>query len=216
MNKVQLGIVDDEKLIRDSLKIILGSNPEIEICGLCANGNEAYDLCAQKQVDVLLVDIRMPICDGVEGTQKIKRDFPDTKVLILTTFKDDEYIFDALKSGASGYLLKDTSPEIIMDAVLSVHKGNVIVHPEIAAKMVAVGLEEKAGTKEEIEKEYKLTAREMDIICGIGEGMSNKEIAKHLFLSEGTVKNHITEILYKLQLRDRTQIAIFAVKKHIV
>lgn len=215
MNKIRIGIADDERLIRESLKIILSSDPEIEVAGLCENGEAALELCKSSIIDVMLMDIRMPVCDGVLGTKLIKNSFPDTKVLILTTFKDDEYIYDALKFGASGYLLKDTSHEIILNSIKGIYNGNVIMHPEIAAKVIQTNNQPSSDNIEDIKSKYKLTTREIDIITGISLGLTNKEIGEKLFLTEGTIKNHITEILSKLELRDRTQIAIFAFKNKL-
>jgi DNA-binding NarL/FixJ family response regulator len=215
MNKIKLAIVDDEKLIRDSLNIIIGSDPDIEIVGLCANGEEAYTLCKNNAVDVVLMDIRMPKVDGVIGTKLIKETSPSTKVLILTTFKDDEYIFDAMKYGASGYLLKDTSHEIVIDSIKGVHRGNVIMNSEVASKMLQSNSPNETASIDDIKRDFLLTSREIDVIKNISEGLTNKEISEKIYVSEGTVKNYITEILSKLSLRDRTQIAIFAFKNNI-
>lgn len=216
MDKIKIAITDDEKLIRESLKIILGSDPEIEVAGLCKDGEEAYKLCKEKKVDVMLMDIRMPVCDGVLGTKLIKEACSSTKILILTTFMDDEYIVEAMKNGASGYILKDTSHEVILDSIKSIMLGNVIMHPDVAAKILDSKSSSAASKIETVKKQYKLTQRETDLIICISQGLSNKEIAEKLFLTEGTVKNHITEILSKLELRDRTQIAIFAFKNNLI
>lgn len=215
MDKIKIAITDDEKLIRDSLKIILGSDPEIEVVGLCKNGEEAFNLCKEKTVDVMLMDIRMPVCDGVLGTKLIKEASNATKVLILTTFMDDEYILEAMKNGASGYILKDTSHEVILDSIKSIKLGNVIMHPEVAAKMIDSKGTSTVSQIENVKEKYKLTSKEIELIICISEGLSNKEISEKLFVTEGTVKNHITEILSKLELRDRTQIAIFAFKNNL-
>lgn len=215
MDKIKIAITDDEKLIRDSLKIILGADSEIEVAGLCKNGEEAYKLCKEKDIDVMLMDIRMPVCDGVLGTKLIKETSKATKILILTTFMDDEYIIDAMKNGASGYILKDTSPEIILDSIKSIKLGNVIMHPDVAAKMLENRKCSDSAQFEAVKEKYKLTEKEIDLITCISEGLSNKEIGEKLFVTEGTVKNHITEILSKLELRDRTQIAIFAFKNNL-
>lgn len=216
MDKIQVGIADDEVLIREGFKIILSSYPEIEVAGLCRDGNEAFELCSTKHIDVMLMDIRMPNCDGVLGTKLIKQKFPDTKVLVLTTFNDDEYIFNALKYGASGYLLKDTSYDVIANAIKSVNSGNVIMNPSVAAKVINNRNDAQSKNTNDIIKKYNITSREVEIIKQVGLGLSNREIAEKLYLTEGTVKNHITEILSKLSLRDRTQIAIFAFKNEFI
>lgn len=215
VDKIKVGIADDELLIREGFKIIFSSDPEIEIVGLCENGEKALELCSKTHVDVMLMDIRMPGCDGVLGTKLIKEACPDTKVLILTTFKDDEYIFDALKYGASGYLLKDTSHNIILDAIKGVFMGNVIMHPDVAAKVISTQQSSSVENLKHVKTQYNLTEREAEIVINVSFGLSNKEIGEKLYLTEGTVKNHITEILSKLSLRDRTQIAIFAFKNKL-
>lgn len=208
-------IADDEKLIREGLKIILNANSDISVVGTSENGEEAIEFCKKEQVDVILMDIRMPVCDGVRATKIIKSQFPNIKILILTTFKDDEYIFDAMKFGANGYILKDTSYDVIIDAIKSVHKGNVVVNQEVASLMVDSISKNPENALESIKDKYKLTDRQIEIIICIGSGFSNKEIAEKQYVTEGTVKNHITEILSKLEMRDRTQIAIFALKNNL-
>ncbi|WP_234122450.1 response regulator transcription factor [Clostridium hydrogenum] len=216
MEQIKILIADDEKLIRDGLKIILNANDELNVVGVSENGEAAIEFCKKEQVDVILMDIRMPICDGVKATKIIKNEFPNVKILVLTTFKDDEYIFDAMKFGANGYILKDTSYDVIIDAVKSVYKGNVVVNPEVASLMVCGLNKNQQGDLENIKDKYKLTDRQIEIIICIGSGLSNKEIAEKQYVTEGTVKNHITEILSKLEMRDRTQIAIFALKNNLV
>lgn len=215
LDKIKIAITDDEKLIRDSLKIILGSDPGIEVVGLCKDGEEAFKLCKEKIVDVMLMDIRMPVCDGVLGTKLIKDTCKTTKVLILTTFMDDEYIIEAMKNGASGYILKDTSHEVILDSIRSIELGNVIMHPEAAQKILENRSSSSTRQIESIKEKYRLTQKEIELIACISQGLSNKEIGEKLFVTEGTVKNHVTEILSKLELRDRTQIAIFAFKNNL-
>jgi DNA-binding NarL/FixJ family response regulator len=158
------------------------------------------------------MDIRMPLCDGVKGTKLIKDEFPDTKVLILTTFKDIEYIQEALKNGASGYLLKDSSYDLIYEGIKGSIIGNIVIHPDVANNILNY-----SPTKvdpEEICKEYDLSPKECEIIKYISDGLSNKEIGEKLFLSEGTIKNNVSAILSKLDLRDRTQIVVFAFKNN--
>ena len=211
MENIKIIIIDDEKLIREGLKIMLSTYDDIEVVGLGKNGYEALDLCKNQEVDIVLMDIRMEVCDGVMGTRLIKEQFSKIKVLILTTFKDKEYIQNALKYGAFGYLLKDSSHEVIYQGIKSAYKGNMVVNPEIASKII----DEKDVEDVDISK-YGLTSKELEIVKYIAEGLNNKEIAEEVFLSEGTIKNNITNILSKLRLRDRTQIAIFAFKNGIV
>lgn len=213
MDKIKLLIVDDEKLIRESLKIMLSLFNDIEIVGLASNGYEALEVCKNIDVNVVLMDIRMEKCDGVLGTRLIKEQFNKIKVLMLTTFKDEEYIHKALTYGASGYLLKDSSHEVIYEGIKTVVGGNIVIHPDVANKMLSYNVKDK----EEVSlKEYDLSKKEINIITKIANGLNNKEIGEELFLSEGTIKNNISNILAKLELRDRTQLAIFAFKNRIV
>ncbi|MDU4892516.1 MAG: response regulator transcription factor [Clostridium sp.] len=211
MEKIRLLIVDDEKLIREGLKIMLSIFEDIEVVGLAENGFEALDICKNQHVDVVLMDIRMKDCDGVMGTRLIKEQFTKIKVIILTTFKDKEYIQDALKYGAFGYMLKDSSHDVIYEGIKTAFKGNMVVHPDVAVEMMG----SSSIINPDIER-FNLSGKELRIIEGIAKGFSNKEISEEMFLSEGTIKNNITNILSKLELRDRTQIAIFAFKNGIV
>lgn len=212
---INIVIVDDQSILREGLKLVLSKVENFNIIGTGENGKDAYNLCKDNHIDVVLMDIKMPIMDGVEATKLIKRDFPHINIIILTTFNDDEYIFEALKYGASGYLLKDATMEKIVEAINEVYKGGVLIQPDVAKKMVNMF---SMMTKDEVHIDKRvddLTDRERDILRNLGEGKSNKEIAKILYISEGTVKNHITSILNKLDLRDRTQLALFAVKNNI-
>lgn len=211
MDKIKLLIVDDEKLIREGLKIMLSIFEDIDVVGTAENGYKALEFCQNNEVDIVLMDIRMKECDGVMGTRLIKEQFTKIKVLILTTFKDKEYIQDALKYGAFGYMLKDSSHDVIYEGIKTAYKGNMVVHPEVATQM----MDNSPNIKNSIEK-FELLDKEIKIIELIANGLTNKEIAQEIFLSEGTVKNYITNILSKLELRDRTQIAIFAFKNGIV
>ncbi|MGL4338255.1 MAG: response regulator transcription factor [Turicibacter sp.] len=215
MEQIKLLIVDDELLIREGLKIMLSLFDDLEVVGLASHGHEALKFCEQHTVDVILMDIRMAQCDGVLGTRLIKEAFPDIKVLILTTFKDQEYIYEALQYGASGYLLKDSSPEVIYEGIKSAFLGNIVFHPEVASQIMTSST--PSGQVDPVfDNKYRLSEKEISIIKEIANGLSNKEISEALFLSEGTIKNHITNILFKLELRDRTQIAIFAFRKGLV
>jgi len=221
---IKVLIVDDDPFIRESMEIILGMDPELEIAGCCDNGHEAYQFAQNHPIDVVLMDIRMPICDGVEGTRLIRSLEKPPAVLILTTFDDDEYIAQAISFGAKGYMLKNISPAKIISGIKTIHEGSLLIHPHIAAKLAgmlsAVKSAEAASrsnmqSSEELIRilgSHKLTVAEQNIIKLIADGMSNKEIAAAMYLSEGTIKNYITDILHKLELRDRTQIAIFYLK----
>ncbi len=202
-------IADDEELISNSLKMILDYEDDINVLFVCQNGDEAYEKVLQNNnIHVVLMDIRMPVCDGVLSTKKILKIRPDIKIIILTTFNDDEYIFEALKNGAKGYLLKNIKADEIIKAIRIVHEGNLLVHPEVATKLSSML---KADNKKLIYN-LNLSETEIEIIKLISDGLNNREIAKKIFLTEGTVKNKITDILSKLKLRDRTQIAIFYLK----
>lgn len=213
MNQIKIAIVDDEKLIREGLKIILLTYDDIKVSGMGENGYEALKLCNVDNIDLVLMDIRMPICDGVKGTKLIKDEFPDVKVLILTTFKDIEYIQEAMKNGASGYLLKDSSYDLIYEGIKTASMGNIVMHPDVASNIFN-------HTKiniipETVYDNYNITNKEIEIIKYIADGLSNKEIGEKLFLSEGTIKNNVSTLLSKLELRDRTQIVVFAFKNNL-
>lgn len=201
-------IVDDDALIREGLKILLELEDDIEVTGTASNGLEALEKCKVCKPDIVLMDIRMPMLDGVLGTKLIKEYCTDIEVVILTTFKDDEYIKEAMKNGASGYVLKNQSSDSIIECLRAVAKGNSVFEKEIAD---TISLMIKDGIRKTPEH-FNLSQREFEILKLIGEGLSNKEISVRLFLSEGTVRNYVTDLLEKLELRDRTQLAIFYLK----
>ena len=205
---MKLLIVDDDALIRESLSILLGLDDGIEVVGAASNGQEAFEQCKSLRPDIVLMDVRMPIMDGVLGTKLIKQSFNEIKVVILTTFKDDEYIKEALKNGAEGYILKNQTSDSIVDTLNAVIKGNMVFEKNVAETISGLIKNESKKSPEE----YSLTDREIDILKLIGEGMSNKEISQTLYLGEGTIRNYVTNLLEKLQLRDRTQLAIFYLK----
>ena len=202
---IRVLIVDDQSLIREGLSMMLGLYNNIFLVGEATNGKEAIEILGEKEIDLLLMDIRMPIMDGVEATRIIKEKYPKVKVLILTTFNEDEYIFEGLKNGADGYLLKDISSEELVNAIEVVYKGNMLLQPDVAKK--ALGTMNKA-TSHENKLFMELTKREHEIALLVSKGKTNKEISDLLFITEGTVKNHLTKILDKLNLRDRTQLAL--------
>jgi len=201
-------IVDDDALIRDSLTLILEMEAGFQVVGTAANGQEAVALCGSTQPDLVLMDVRMPVMDGVLGTRRIREQYPDTKVVILTTFKDEAYIKEALKHGASGYILKSQPAESIVETLRAVARGNTVLESQVASSLTQMIREGKKMTQEDLQ----LTDREMAVLEMIAEGLSNREIAEKLYLSDGTVRNYITVLLDKLSLRDRTQLAIFYLK----
>lgn len=213
MSKIKILIVDDEKLIRTGLKIILKSHEDLDVIGDVSNGYEALEFCKNNDVDLVLMDIKMDICDGVLGTRLIKEYNDSIKILILTTFNDDKYIKDAINFGASGYLLKDSSDDVLYEGIRSSFYGNIVLDKSVASKVI--NKEQTVDTKS-ISNTHNLSPKEIDIVRLIANGLTNKEISNELFLSEGTIKNNISNILSKLDLRDRTQIAIFAFKNKIV
>ena len=212
--KIKVMLVDDEQLIRSGLKIMLETYPDIEVIHQAGNGREAFECCKIEVPDVVLMDIRMPVSTGIEGTKLIKEAYSEVKIVMVTTFQDTEYIVEAMQYGASGYLLKDSSYEAIYDGIKVALSGKVVMDATVSEKLV---MQPKAPTT--IEKtdisSFGLTEREIELIRLVSQGLNNKEISEALFLSEGTVKNNISTILSKLALRDRTQLVIFAYDHHI-
>lgn len=205
-------LVEDQVIVRKGLRMILEQPGQFEIVGEAGTGLEAIAAMEQCQADLILLDIRMPDMNGVEATKIIKQRWPEVKILVLTTFNDEEAAVETLKDGANGFLLKTSEPEKLINAVESCFAGGLVLHEEVAAKMMPRLLEKKMSVPVQI----PLTARELDIARLVGEGKTNKEISELLYLSVGTVKNHISQILQQLELRDRTQLAIYAVKNDLV
>ncbi|EDS78592.1 response regulator transcription factor [Clostridium massiliodielmoense] len=202
-------IADDDGLIRDSLKLILELEDDIEVVATAKNGKEVIDCCIRYSPDVVLMDIRMPILDGVLATKEIKDHQKDIKIIILTTFKDDEYIAEAIKNGAEGYILKNQNSDSIIECLRTVYNGNGVFQRDILNSLMCM-----IKNKKKSSNKINLTEREFEILALIGEGLSNKEISKKVYLSEGTIRNYITNLLQKLQLRDRTQLAIYYLKNY--
>ena len=209
--KIRVLLVDDQALFREGLRTLLSVYPDLEIVGEAANGREALAQVQQQSPDVVLMDLRMPELDGVSATRRLRETKSPCRVIILTTFDDDEYLFDGLRAGAVGYLLKDVSSAKLVEAIRAAARGESFLQPAIAAKLVA----EFARLDQLPEPKAQplidpLSTRELEILALVAEGASNKEIAAQLFIAEGTVKNHVTNILSKLGVRDRTQAALKA------
>jgi len=216
---IKVLIVDDQEIIRQSLEFMLNSKVNIEVVGTAVDGRDAISKVRQVETDVVLMDIRMPEMDGIESMKIIKEYCPKTKVIILTTFDDDEYIYDSLKNGANGFLLKGVSIVELVKAIEVVHLGGAMMDSSVSSKVLALFAQmAKSDLLFKVEdRDYKdLANNELKIIQAIGQGLSNKEISKRLNFTDGTVRNYISSILKKLDLRDRTQIAIFAIQSSIM
>ena len=211
---VRVLIVDDQQLMRDGIASLLKLQDGLEIVGMAANGQEAVELATSQQPDVILMDVRMPVLDGVAATEQIHRQIPACKIVMLTTFNDEAYVLEALQVGASGYLLKDLPARDLAQAIQAVHRGIYQLDPTVADQLKALlsraqTAREQPGALKAID-EADLTERELEVLRLIARGATNREIAETLVISEGTVKNHISNILGRLNLRDRTQAAIYA------
>lgn len=217
--RVRVLVVDDQRLMRDGIESLLGLQPGVEVLGSATNGREAVEQAHALAPDVVLMDIRMPVLDGVAATAEIRTALPSCQVLMLTTFDDDEYIVEALRAGACGYLLKDIPARELAQAIIAAHNGVFQLDPAVAAKVVAAlqssrtrpaGAGSGTSRPQTADPLVDLTEREVEVLRLIAQGASNREIAATLIISEGTVKNHISNILSRLGLRDRTQAAIYA------
>lgn len=209
---IRVLLAEDQGMVRQGLKMMIETDGAVQVTGEAVNGKEAVELCETHLFDLIIMDIRMPVMDGLEATRIILSRWPKQKVLMLTTFNDDEYALEALKSGARGYLLKDADTAELIRSIRSCVDGGLVLEDHVAANILPKLMKQPAQQK----VDESLTPRELDIICRIGEGRSNREISDELALSVGTVKNHISLILDKLELRDRTQIAIYAIRHGLV
>ena len=211
MTRVRVVIADDQALFREGLRTLLSTRPEVDVVGEAANGEEVISLVDRLQPDVVLMDLRMPVMDGIVATTRLRDRWPNIPVLVLTTFDDDASLFGALRAGAAGYLLKDVSSETLMAAVTAAARGEAFLQSTVTGRVVAAfaRLMESGGPRAEA-LVLPLSPREREILALLGTGASNKEIADRLCLAEGTVKNHVTNILTKLDVRDRTQAALRA------
>lgn len=206
-------ICDDQAIVRDGLAMLLKLEPDIEVVGTAEDGARAIEMVAKEGPDLVLMDLKMPIMNGVEATRQIRTRYPQVRVLVLTTFDNDEWVLDAIHAGASGYLLKDTPRDVLVKAIRGTVTGKTYLDPGVAGKIldrVSTHQTEPSGLVTS-----KLTEREIEILRLMAQGLNNKEISDHLFLSEGTVRNHVSSILEKLGVSDRTQAAVIAIRHGI-
>jgi DNA-binding NarL/FixJ family response regulator len=203
-------ICDDQAIIRDGLEMLLKLERDIEVVGLARDGAEAVELVAQHRPDLVLMDLKMPGMNGIEATRRIRTRYPEVSVLVLTTYDDDEWVFDAIRAGASGYLLKDTPREEVIKAVRGTVEGQSFVDPQVAGKLLGHVASQQTQPRSLLTD--KLTGREVDVLQLVARGLTNADIAARLHLSEGTVRNHVSAILAKLDVSDRTQAAVLAIR----
>ncbi|MCM3400128.1 response regulator transcription factor [Oceanobacillus profundus] len=209
---IRILLAEDQVMVRQGLKMMIETDEEIRVTGEASNGKEAIQLCEQQLFDVVILDIRMPVMDGIEAARIIQSRWPKSRILILTTFDNNQYVMDALKIGVSGYILKNADTDSLIRSIRSALQGGLAVEDQVAAKVMPLLL------NKQVEKtvDPSLTPRERAILTCIGEGLNNSEIAERLGLSVGTVKNNTSQILNKLELRDRTQLAIYAIRHNLV
>jgi DNA-binding NarL/FixJ family response regulator len=216
-DKIRVAVADDQALVRGGFSVLLRSAGDIEVVGEAANGREAVELVALERPDVVLMDIRMPEMDGLEATRRIVGANPDTRVLILTTFDLDEYVFGALRAGASGFLLKDTNPDDLLAAVRVVAEGEALLAPRVTRRLIEQFVQEPAAAPGEPPPGLEtLTDREREVLAAVGRGLSNAEIAEELFMSHATAKTHVSRLLSKLYARDRAQLVVLAYESGVI
>ena len=206
---IRILITDDHAIVREGLRTLISTEPGMEVIGEAANGFEAVQMACELKPDVILMDMVMPRMGGLEAIRKIKEECPDSRILVLTSFSDDETVFPAIKAGALGYMLKNTSPDRLLSAIRDVHQGKPSMSPDIASKLMSELQRESdlPPTKD------PLTDRELDVLKLVAQGMTNQEIADQLVISEGTVRTHVSNILSKLHLANRTQAALYALRE---
>ncbi|BCM67805.1 MULTISPECIES: response regulator [Streptomyces] len=214
---IRVLIADDQQMVRQGFTVLLNTQPDIEVIGQAVDGRDAIARTAELAPDVVLMDIRMPELGGIEATRRITEDHPAVKVLVLTTFDLDEYVYDALRAGASGFLLKDASADQLAEAVRVVAAGDALLAPGITRRLIAEFSRLDGSSRAPLKRRVgDLTERETEVLALIAQGLSNAEIAERLVVAEQTVKTHVGRILVKLGLRDRTQAAVFAYESGVV
>lgn len=209
---IRLVLCDDQEIVTEGMQLIFSTIPGFEVVGVAHDGAEAVDLVAEHHPDVVLMDLRMPIMNGIQATRKIQEQFPETRVLVLTTYDDDGWVFDAIRAGADGYLLKDTPREQLIAAIRGTTAGATHVDPHVAGKLFRQLSQPGGATAPESTIAADLTERELDVLRLLAGGLSNTDIAERLHLSKGTVQNYVSSIFTKLDVTDRTQAAIIALR----
>ena len=215
MAPIRILLVDDQLLFRKGLRALLEDQEDMEVVGEAADGAQAVERVRAAKPDVVLMDIHMPVCSGIEATRLVKSEWPETKIIALTVSDEDEDLFEAIKSGASGYLLKDLRPEELFDLVRGVLRGETPISPAVAGKLLSEFRRRPWKDPSETAG-WDLTRRELEVLQLVTEGLSNAEIAARLFIVEGTVKNHLHNILEKLHLENRLQAATYAIREGLV
>lgn len=217
---ITLGLADDQALFLHGIRNVLDSQPDMEVRWLAANGEEAVQACNSDPVGIVLMDVQMPVLDGIAATRRITQHHPDTKVIVLTTFDDEDYVLGGIGAGASGFLLKDAEPEALLDAIRTVAGGDAVISPRatnrIVAKLAAPTEEAVALSAADRLALGELTERELEVLIAIARGWSNGEIAERMFISMPTVKTHVGRVLAKTQSRDRVHAALFAYRTGLV
>jgi NarL family two-component system response regulator LiaR len=203
-------ICDDQAIVRDGLEMLLKLEPDINVVGTAEDGAEAVEMTAKEKPDLVLMDLKMPVMNGVEATRQIRAKYPEVKVLVLTTYDDDEWVFDAVQAGASGYLLKEAPRDEVVKVIRGTVSGKVYLDPSVAGKVMQQVSSQQTQPATLITS--KLTEREIEVLRLLAQGLNNKDISERLFLSEGTVRNHVSNILSKLGVSDRTQAAVIALQ----
>lgn len=215
-HKIRLLICDDQAIVCEGLRAMLTPIPQIEVIGIANNGIEAVDLTRQFQPDLVLMDLKMPKMNGIQATKAIREQFPEVRILVLTTYDADEWVLNAIRNGAAGYLLKDTPQEELVKAIINTVKGWNPIDPQVAGKLLDQVAHQSSSHQQDQKLISHLSEREREVLRLLAKGLGNSEIAKTLFLSEGTVKNYVSVIFSKLGVTDRTQAAILAIRSGLV
>jgi DNA-binding NarL/FixJ family response regulator len=213
---VRVLVVDDQTVVLEGLAAILSTDPEIQVVGLARDGHEALDLVAETQPDVVLMDLKMPVLNGVQATRRLRQTHPQVRVLVLTTYAADDWVFDALRAGAAGYLLKDTRRDELIAAIKGTAEGQAYLAPAVAGRVMEQAVAAAPSATPSRSHGEEFTERELQILGLLVKGYSNPEMAQHLHLARGTVRNYVSTILQKLEVPDRTQAAVEALKRGLV